>query len=689
MTHDRMFLRHLATRILEIDRGRIFDWSCDYDTFLRRKEDLLAAEEKQNALFDKKLAEEEVWIRQGIKARCTANEGRVRRSRRSPHAPPAARGRGARADGDSRKHAERHARGRVEERRVRLWRPPNPARLLDHDFARRQGRHFRPQWRRQDHAVRCCWGSSSRDRASVRLGTNLQVAYFDQLRQQLNVDASVQENVGQGRDTVQVGGQQRHVIGYLREFLFSPERARTEVRYLSGGERVRVLLAKLFARPANVIVMDEPTNDLDAETLELLEERLVDFAGTVLVVSHDREFLNNIVSSSIVFDGGNVREFIGGYDDWLRQRSTRSEPPESRESKDEAPPRPVLTTPQAAAPAAPAKRRLSFKQQQELLELPATIERLESQIAELHDEMAQPDFYRQSGAESPSGRTTSKRSKLNWLPLICGGKSWSHRAVKRGSRGGKLDGAASIAEDRRRVRFSRLNHLPRSAPMIRRLLAASLIATFLSPLCAQAQQKAKEPPARPDPTAADFVYGTDSERQKFDFWQAKSDRPTPLVLLIHGGGWVGGDKNTYGTAAIQPYLDAGISVVSLNYRFIAQAMQQQVEPPVKACVLDAARALQTIRAKAQEWNLDPKRVGATGGSAGACTSLWLALHDDLADPKSRRPDRAAVVASHLRRRCGRPDVARSQGAARVDSQRRLRGARLWLCRPGAHPTAGI
>ena len=173
--------------------------------------------------------------------------------------------------------------------------------------------------------------------------------------------------------------------------------------------------------------------------------------------------------------------------------------------------------------------------------------------------------------------------------------------------------------------------------MIRRTLAACLLVVLSSSAVAQEKAKKKEPPERPTPTAADYVYGQDSERQKFDFWQAKSDKPTPLVLLIHGGGWMGGDKTGYGTSAIQPFLDAGISVASINYRFIPQAMEQKVEPPVKACLHDAARALQTLRSKAKEWNLDPKRVGATGGSAGACTSLWLALHDDLADPQSSDP----------------------------------------------------
>jgi acetyl esterase/lipase len=186
-----------------------------------------------------------------------------------------------------------------------------------------------------------------------------------------------------------------------------------------------------------------------------------------------------------------------------------------------------------------------------------------------------------------------------------------------------------------KIRLS--NHLARSSPMFRWLLLVALLLTCPSSIAQEKEKKKKGPPARPTPTVADFAYGKDSERQKFDFWQAKSDKPTPVVLLIHGGGWMNGDKTGYGTSTIQPFLDAGISVAALNYRFILQAMEQKVEPPVKACVHDAARALQTIRSKAKEWNIDPTRVGATGSSAGACTSLWLALHDDLADPKSDDP----------------------------------------------------
>ncbi len=225
------------------------------------------------------------------------------------------------------------------------------------------------------------------------MGTNLQIAYFDQRREQLDDERTVEENVGDGYDTVPGGGTPRHIIGYLQDFLFSPERARTQVRFLSGGERNRVLLARLFAKPANVIVLDEPTNDLDTETLELLEERLVQFEGTVLLVSHDRAFLNNVVTSTIVFEDGDVREYVGGYDDWLRQRSSR--PPERAEPKREKP----QSAPRGEKTAGTAtKRRLTYKEQQEQTSLPALIEQLEAEIGQLHDAMAKSEFYQQPGS---------------------------------------------------------------------------------------------------------------------------------------------------------------------------------------------------------------------------------------------------------------------------------------------------
>ena len=256
--------------------------------------------------------------------------------------------------------------------------------------------------------LRLLLGQLEPDSGTVRLGTNLQIAYFDQLRQQLNPEASVQENVGDGYDTVSIAGKPRHVIGYLEEFLFSPERSRTPVRFLSGGECNRVLLAKLFAKPANVIVLDEPTNDLDAETLELLEERLVEFRGTVVVVSHDRAFLNNVVTSTFVFEDCQVNEYVGGYDDWQRQRAASiaatATPPQSRANASAK----RCQSPSAEAQTVTQKRRLSFKERQELQTLPHAIEQMEGEIGTLHLSMAQEEFYRQPGKRISEEQTRLK-----------------------------------------------------------------------------------------------------------------------------------------------------------------------------------------------------------------------------------------------------------------------------------------
>ncbi len=393
VTHDRMFLRKLATRILEVDRGRLFDWSCDYDTFLSRKEAALAAEEKQNALFDKKLAEEEVWIRTGIKARRTRNEGRVRaleqlRRVRSERREQPGKVQLAIQEGD------RSGMLVAEISEVSF---AYGERTILRDFSTSVMRGDKigiigPNGAGKTTLLRVLLGQLPPQSGRVRLGTNLQIAYFDQLRQQLREDESVQENVGDGYETVKLAGGSKHIIGYLRDFLFSPERARTPVRFLSGGERNRVLLAKLFAKPANVIVLDEPTNDLDAETLELLEDRLVQFEGTVLVVSHDRAFLNNVATSTIVFEPGGVREYVGGYDDWLRQRKLASAAASPAKVTGERP---------AKAPASAArggKRKLSFKEQKELDSLPKQIEKWEALIAEMHAAMAEPTFYQQPGS---------------------------------------------------------------------------------------------------------------------------------------------------------------------------------------------------------------------------------------------------------------------------------------------------
>lgn len=397
VTHDRMFLRKLAGRILEIDRGRIFDWSCDYDTFLVRKEAAIEAEEKQNALFDTKLAEEEAWIRQGIKARRTRNMGRVRALKEL-----------------RRQRAERRTQpGQVRLEIQQGQRSGTIVSAVDKvSFAYGENEIVRgfsttilrgdkigvigPNGVGKTTLLRILLGALAPQTGSVKLGTNLQIAYFDQQRQQLDENLTVQENVGDGYDTVGGGEQRQHIIGYLQSFLFTPERARTPVRFLSGGEGNRVLLAKLFAKPANVIVLDEPTNDLDAETLEMLESRLVEYSGTVLLVSHDREFLNNVVGSTIVFEPHGVREYVGGYDDWVRQRDAHQKGAtkgRKRESNTEGRQR----KPQASPAANEGKRKLNYKEQRELAALPSLIEKLEAEIAVLHEQMTQPPFYQQPG----------------------------------------------------------------------------------------------------------------------------------------------------------------------------------------------------------------------------------------------------------------------------------------------------
>jgi ATP-binding cassette subfamily F protein uup len=404
VTHDRMFIRKLATRILEIDRGRLFDWSCDYDTFLSRKEASLAAEETQNALFDKKLAEEEIWIRTGIKARRIRNEGRVRALERLR------RIRSNRRESTAKvqlaiQEAERSGMLVAEVNDVSFAYGERP---IVRDFSTNIMRGDKvgiigPNGAGKTTLLRILLGQMQPQAGSVRLGTNLKIAYFDQLRQQLNDDASVQDNVADGYDTVRVGDSSRHVIGYLQDFLFSPERARLPVKFLSGGERNRLLLAKLFTKPANVIVLDEPTNDLDAETLELLEDHLVNFTGTVLIVSHDRSFLNNVVTSTIVFEEDGVREYFGGYDDWVRQRK----PLATRQSRE----RSIARTRSSKVSETPlgAKRKLTFKERKELEDLPDRIEKYEAEIAALHCEMADPQFYQQPGAQIAAEQTRLKQ----------------------------------------------------------------------------------------------------------------------------------------------------------------------------------------------------------------------------------------------------------------------------------------
>ncbi|QDV14396.1 ABC transporter ATP-binding protein uup [Rosistilla oblonga] len=408
VTHDRMFLRKVATRILEIDRGQLFDWSCDYDTFLRRKEEALAAQEKQDALFDKKLAQEEVWIRQGIKARRTRNEGRVRALEKLRETRSQRRG----ATGTVQMQvqaAERSGNLVTEVKDVSFEYPDRPI-LKNFSTSIMRGDKIGiigPNGVGKTTMLKILLGQLEPQSGTVRTGTNLQIAYFDQLRDQLDEEETIQENVGLGHTQIVINGREKHIIGYLQDFLFSPERARTQVKFLSGGERNRVLLARLFANPANVIVLDEPTNDLDAETLEMLEDKLVGYDGTLLLVSHDRAFLNNVVTSTIVYEPDGVKEYVGGYDDWLAQRgplptaTTESSSAGGSKSKSKG---------KAKADPEPAKKRLSYKQQRELDGLPAKIETLEGQIAEIHQTIADPSFY-----QGPGERIAEEQRKLKDL----------------------------------------------------------------------------------------------------------------------------------------------------------------------------------------------------------------------------------------------------------------------------------
>ncbi|TWU41393.1 ABC transporter ATP-binding protein uup [Novipirellula aureliae] len=401
VTHDRSFLQNLAKRIWEIDRGRLFDWSCDYKTFLERKEQLLAAEEKQNALFDKKLAEEEAWIRQGIKARRTRNEGRVR----ALEAMRLVRGERRKNEGKAKlnlQDAQRSGALVAELKHVSFAYGERP---IMNDFSTTIMRGDKlgiigPNGVGKSTLLKLLLGKLEPNEGKVRLGTNLSIAYFDQLRDTLDPEKTVEENVGDGSDRIQIGDKTKHIIGYLQDFLFTPERVRTQVKFLSGGERNRVLLAKLMTQPANVIVLDEPTNDLDAETLEMLEDELVEFAGTVLMVSHDRTFLNNVVSSTIVFEEDGVNEYVGGYDDWratIERRKASESEPEAKKNK------PKLASKsnndKAADSVKPPAKKLSFKEKFELEKLPAKIETLEQEIESLHQTMADPTFYQQAGPE--------------------------------------------------------------------------------------------------------------------------------------------------------------------------------------------------------------------------------------------------------------------------------------------------
>jgi ATP-binding cassette subfamily F protein uup len=394
ITHDRVFLQKLATRIIELDRGRLTDFPGDYPTYLRRKEELLEAEAKTNSEFDKRLAQEEVWIRQGIKARRTRDMGRVKRLVEMRKERNERRGRIGQASMQI-QQAERSGKLVVEAEGVGF---AYPERTIIQGFSTTILRGDKvgiigPNGCGKTTLLRLMLGQMEPTGGNIRLGTNLQIAYFDQYRATLDEEASVIDNVAQGSDRVTVNGRNTHAIGYLQDFLFTPDRARQPVKSLSGGERNRLLLARLFTQPANLLVLDEPTNDLDADTLDLLEELLIDYSGTVLVVSHDRAFLNNLVTSVLAFEGlGQVNEYVGGYDDWVRQRPAPAVSAPSPAAK------PTVAEKSAPAkPAAPAKpKKMSYKEQKELDSLPGTIEKLEADIAALNGEMGQPGFYQQA-----------------------------------------------------------------------------------------------------------------------------------------------------------------------------------------------------------------------------------------------------------------------------------------------------
>ena len=391
VTHDRMFMTRLATRILELDRGRIYSWSCDYKTFLERKQAALDMEEARDSRFDKKLAEEEVWIRKGVKARRCRNEGRVKALERLREEKKQQR----KAVGEVRLRAQKVGLSGHRVIKVAQLGFSFGEKFLVRDFSTQIMRGDKigvigPNGSGKTTLLRLLLGQLEPQKGKVTLGTNLQIAYYDQLRQQLDEEATVAENVNGESDTIVINGKPKHIIGYLQDFLFTPDRARTPVKVLSGGERNRLFLARLFSKPSNVLVMDEPTNDLDIETLELLEELLLEYPGTLLLVSHDRVFLNNVVTSTMVLEGdGLINEYAGGYDDWLSQRKSAPQPAVKAKPKKEIirPKKPVVP------------RKLTSKEQCELDNLALVIEKIENEQKQIYALLADFKFYEKDPAE--------------------------------------------------------------------------------------------------------------------------------------------------------------------------------------------------------------------------------------------------------------------------------------------------
>lgn len=393
ITHDRTFLRHLATRIVELDRGKLTSWPGNYDTYIRNKEERAIIEEQQNALFDKKLAQEEVWIRQGIKARRTRNEGRVRalqqlRRERSERLDKVGNVKLQVESGESSGKIVIEAKDISKSFDGKTIIKPLTTTIMRGDRIGILG----PNGVGKSTLLKMLLGELEPDTGSVELGTKLNVAYFDQQRAILDPEKTVADNLNYGSDTITINGKSKHVMSYLQDFLFPPARVRSPVKSLSGGERNRLLLARLFIQPANLLVLDEPTNDLDVETLELLEELLCNYDGTLILVSHDRTFLDNVVTSTLAFEGdGVVNEYIGGYEDWLRQSKKHavkkeSTKPQAGEVKTEKPKQEKK------------KVKLSYKDQRELDGLPEKIERLEAEQEEIQTQVSNPDFYKQEQA---------------------------------------------------------------------------------------------------------------------------------------------------------------------------------------------------------------------------------------------------------------------------------------------------
>jgi len=410
VTHDRAFLRKLATRIVEVDRGRLVGWACDYDTFLVRKQAVLEAEEVQRAQFDKKLAQEEEWIRRGVKAQRSRAQNRIHALEKMRAERAARRER----TGTAKLTAQEADRSgfKVIECVDAGFRYEEGGRWVMRGLSTRIERGDKigivgPNGAGKTTLLKLLLGELTPTEGTIEQGTRLEVVYFDQLRAQLDENMRVQDAVADGNTTVTINGRTRHVISYLEDFLFEPARSRTPVRALSGGERNRLLLARLFTKPANVLVLDEPTNDLDAETLELLEDLLVEFGGTLLLVSHDRAFLNEVCTSLLVFEGeGRVTEYLGGYDDWQKERARQEEEKKAAVAK--------VAVQESGRKALPAvkPRKLTNKERAELEALPKRIEDLETEQAELTAKLGDAEFFKKGGAE-----VTKATARLNEIEV--------------------------------------------------------------------------------------------------------------------------------------------------------------------------------------------------------------------------------------------------------------------------------